>query len=261
MEYLDIQPGEKFVDCTVGLGGHARAIMAKGGEVLGIDRDEESLKNLKGIRVKKGNFADLKELVDFSPDGILMDLGMSSWQLEKSGRGITFRKTEPLDMRMDLDSSLTAEKIVNEWPYDELARIFYEYGGERFSWRIARRIVNAREKKRIKTTYELVGLIISSYPQRKVRRIHPATKVFQALRIAVNDELDNLKKALPQALEILKPGGRLVVISFHSLEDKIVKNFMRDNLEVLTRKPVVPTAEEVKLNPRSRSAKLRAGKK
>jgi 16S rRNA (cytosine1402-N4)-methyltransferase len=130
LEYLDIQPGEKFVDCTVGLGGHALAIKEKGGEVLGIDRDEESLKNLKGINVKKGNFADLKELVDFSPDGILLDLGMSSWQLEKSGRGITFQKTEPLDMRMDLDNSLTAEEIVNEWPESSMNTAEKDSAGE-----------------------------------------------------------------------------------------------------------------------------------
>lgn len=239
------------------------AIIEKGGEVMGIDQDEESLKNLqdiKGLILKQGNFSDLKEMVDFNPDGILMDLGMSSWQLEKSGRGITFQKTEPLDMRMDLNNSLTAEEIVNEWSEEELARIFYEYGGERFSRRIARRIVETRVKKRIKDTYELVGLIISSYPQRRIRRIHPATKVFQALRIAVNNELENLKQALPQAADILKPKGRIVIISFHSLEDRIVKNFLRQrtDLKILTKKPVIPTKGEIRLNSRSRSAKLRA---
>ncbi|MFC1700765.1 16S rRNA (cytosine(1402)-N(4))-methyltransferase RsmH [Patescibacteria group bacterium] len=267
LEYLNPKPREKFIDCTIGLGGHSFEIIKRGGEVLGIDQDEESLRNLKsvnGLILKHGNFVDLKKLAgDFSPDGILLDLGISSWQLEKSKRGISFQKTEPLDMRMNLNNSLTAREIVNDWAQEELERIFYEYGEERFSRRIARKIIEERKRKKIETTYELVGLIIRAYPHRKIRRIHPATKVFQALRIAVNNELENLKKTLPQALEILKLNGRLVVISFHSLEDKIVKNFFRDEaknnkLKILTKKPIVPTIEEIKINHRSRSAKLRA---
>lgn len=243
------------------------------GKVLGIDQDSESLEILKQqnnqrLILVQGNFTDLKKIADennFSlVDGILLDLGISSWQLEKSGRGISFQQTEPLDMRMDLEhNDLTAEEIINTWTQSDLEKIFFEYGEEKFSRKIVGQIVAARKVKRIRTTYELVGLIIKAYPQRKVRRIHPATKVFQALRIAVNSELENLGKALPQALDILKPGGRIVVISFHSLEDRIVKNFFRDNaknnlLKILTKKPIVPSKAEVKFNHRSRSAKLRA---
>lgn len=279
LKFLDPRSGENFIDCTVGLGGHSLEILknsAPDGQVLGIDQDEESLEVLKQqhnqrLILARGNFAHLKKIADeknFSlVDGILLDLGISSWQLEKSGRGISFQQTEPLDMRMDPEhSDLTAEEIVNTWSQSDLEKIFFEYGEEKFSRRIARQIVAARKIKKIKNTYELVGLIIAAYPQRKIRRIHPATKVFQALRIAVNNELENLEKALPQALDILKPEGRIVVISFHSLEDRIVKNFFRDRakdnlLKILTKKPVVPDEAEIKFNHRSRSAKLRAGVK
>ncbi|MFH1611978.1 MAG: 16S rRNA (cytosine(1402)-N(4))-methyltransferase RsmH [bacterium] len=279
IDFLNPQSGEDFVDGTVGLGGHALKILEKtlpNGKVLGIDQDTESLKTLKSRNVERlvltqSNFVNLNKIVEengFSKvDGVLLDLGISSWQLEKSGRGISFQKTELLDMRMDPENNeLTAEEIVNTWSQEELERIFFEYGGEKFSRRIVRNIIEERKKNRIKTTYELVGLIIRAYPQRKVRKIHPATKVFQALRIAVNKELENLDKVLPQILEILKPSGRFVIISFHSAEDRIVKNFIRDNkrdnlLSILTKKPIVPTREEVDNNPRSRSAKLRAAVK
>jgi 16S rRNA (cytosine1402-N4)-methyltransferase len=196
---------------------------------------------------------------------VLFDLGLSSWHLEKSGRGFSFSRDEPLDMRFQ--GGVTAQEIVNWWPQKELERMLKEYGEERFAKRIANEIVRSREKEPITSTLQLVSIIERAVPYwYQKRRIHPATKTFQALRIAVNDELNNLGRALPQAIEVLKPGGRLVVISFHSLEDRIVKNFLRENsrkglLKVLTKKPVKPSAEEVKVNPRSRSARLRAAVK
>lgn len=199
---------------------------------------------------------------------------MSSRHLEESGRGFSFKKDEPLDMRyhkiLNLKSkisNLTAEKIVNNWPEPQIERILREYGEEGFAGRIAKKIVEARKIKPIGTTFQLREIIRKATPgwyQRK--KIHPATKIFQALRIAVNDELGNLEKALPQALEILETGGRLAAISFHSLEDRIVKNFFRKKekenlLKILTKKPVIPSFEETKTNPRARSAKLRTAMK
>jgi len=188
---------------------------------------------------------------------------MSSWHLEESGRGFSFLKNEPLDMRYSPQNPLTAEKIVNYWSKSEMEKILREYGEERFAKKIAEKIIEARQSKPIKTTSQLVEIIKKAVLSRyRHQKIHFATRTFQALRITVNDELNNLEKALPQTLEILKPGGRLVVISFHSLEDRIVKNFYRDSspekLKILTKKPIRPTPEEIKINPRSRSAKLRA---
>ncbi len=214
----------------------------------------------------RGNYADLKQIVkenNFYPiNGILFDLGMSSWQIEKKGRGFSFQKDEPLDMRVD-NGQLTAEGIINQWPEKELIRVFQEYGEERYAGRIAKIICQIRQTRPIKTTKQLVDLIIKIVPR---TRIHPATRIFQALRITVNDELNNLEKALPQALEILEKNGRLAIISFHSLEDRIIKNFFKQeakevNLKILTKKPVRPTDNEVNLNPRSRSAKLRVAVK
>lgn len=276
LKYLNPQSGENFVDCTVGLGGHSFAILEKtgpDGKVLGLDLDNKSLEILKEkgnerLILAQANFSDLKKAAKennfISINGILLDLGISSWQIEQSSRGFSFQGSEPLDMRLDpSNNDLTAREIINNWPEGRLVEIFRDYGGERFSRRIARQIVNSRKSKAIETTDQLVGLIIRAYPRRRVRRIHPATKIFQALRIAVNDELENLRKALPEATDILMPQGRIVVISFHSLEDKIVKNFFREKakegyLRILTKKPVGPTIEEITLNRRSRSAKLRA---
>ncbi|GAI10311.1 unnamed protein product, partial [marine sediment metagenome] len=216
------------------------------------------------------NFANLKEIVKrerfLAVSGILFDLGMSSWHLTEAGRGFSFLKNEPLDMRYSPQNPLTAEKIVNYWSKSEIEKILREYGEERFAKKIAEKIIEVRKSKPIKTTFQLVEIVRKAVSSRyQPQKIHFATRTFQALRITVNDELNNLEKVLPQTLEILKPGGRLVVISFHSLEDKIVKNFYRDSspekLKILTKKPIRPQKEEIKINPRSRSAKLRACQK
>ena len=270
LQYLDPKPNENFIDCTVGGGGHALSVLEKTaprGKILGIDADEEVIKNLKSEKSGErtvfvcDNYANLKEIVKkykFRPiQGILFDLGLSSWDLEKSGRGFSFKKNEPLDMRYSLQNKFPAEKIVNFWSKFDIEKILREYGEERKAGYIAQEIIEKRKARPIKTTWQLREIInrTGTSPQRS----------FQALRIAVNDELNNLKNALPQALEILKPGGKLVVISFHSLEDRIVKNFYKDmtltSLKILTKKPVTPTAKEVEINPRSRSAKLRAAEK
>ncbi len=258
LQYLNVQPNENFVDCTANGGGHTKAVMEKGGKVLAIEWDKDIFKNLNSTISVNDSYLNLKNIVkenNFSPvNGILFDLGMSSQQLEGSGRGFTFQKDEPLDMRYSTDNDLTAEYIVNNWSESELIKMLEEYGEERFARNIARNIIKQRP---IRKTFQLVKAIGG-----RKGRIHPATRTFQALRIAVNDELNSLKGVLPDAEEILAPGGRLVVISFHSLEDRIVKNFFRNsNLNILTKKPITALLEETKDNPRARSAKLRAGVK
>ncbi|OGZ35777.1 MAG: 16S rRNA (cytosine(1402)-N(4))-methyltransferase [Candidatus Portnoybacteria bacterium RIFCSPLOWO2_01_FULL_43_11] len=276
LKYLDPKPNENFIDCTFGFGGHSLAVLERNkpkGKVLGIELDKKELLQSKlqeRLTLVQGNFSDLKEIVEknnfHSVSGILFDLGMSLWQIEKSERGFTFQKNEPLDMRFG-DTRLRAEEIINNWPKEKLENIFREYGGERYAQRIAKNICQKRQRQKIRTTGELVKIIQEAVPRQYLyARIHFATRVFQALRIAVNDELNNLKKALPQALNILEPKGRIVVVSFHSLEDKIVKNFFRDKakenvLKILTKKPIRPNLEEIKFNPRSRSAGLRAAAK
>jgi len=280
LEYLNPISGENFIDCTVGFGGHTLSILEKikpDGKVLGIDFEKSSLEKIKEtfsedrLILANGNFVNLKEIAEesnFHPvNGILLDLGLSSWHFDESDRGFSFKGDEPLDMRLDSESELTAGKIINEWPEQELVKIFKEYGQERFPGRIARVICEQRSKHQIKTTKQLVDIIEQAIPKKhRYGKIHFATKIFQAIRIAVNNELDNLTKVLPQALSILEPEGRLVVISFHSLEDRIVKFFFREefkkgNLEILTKKPIVPGQDEINFNLRSRSAKLRAIKK
>ncbi len=281
LKYLDPKSNENFIDCTIGEGGHALAILEKNGpkgKILGIDQDPEQIKNLesriknqelrKRIILTCENFVNLKEIVKKKKfgkvQGILMDLGISSWHLEKSGRGFSFLRNEPLDIRFSSEVSLTAEKILNYYSLQEIERILESYGEERFSQNIAKNIIKFRKLKPIKTTFQLVEIIKESIPKRFQYQItNPATRTFQALRIAVNDELNNLQKALSQALDILKPEGRLVVISFHSLEDRIVKNFFKEkqkenSLKILTKKPIIPSFQEIKVNHRSRSAKLRA---
>lgn len=283
LKYLNPISGENFIDCTVGFGGHALMILKKiapQGKLLGIELDREVLKKLKarfkGSKLKEniilisGNFADLEEIVKenslYPINGILFDLGISSWQIEKSGRGFSFQKDEPLDMRFD-PSRISADKIVNQWPEDALAGILKEYGEEKYAYRIARLICLERQKSPIKTTGRLKDIIGRAVPKKyRYQKIHFATRTFQAIRIATNDELGNLEKSLPQALKVLSKDGRMAVISFHSLEDRIVKNFFKqqakeNNLEILTKKPIRPAQEEIKSNPRSRSAKLRAVKK
>lgn len=283
IDFLGPKPGGKFIDCTLGLGGHSRRILERispDGELLALEVDEQVLtqsqKELSRFKDKvffiNDNFRNLKNVAYshnfLKIDGILLDLGVSSTQLEDAARGFSFRKDGPLDMRMSKKQEVKASDLVNNLKEEELARIFYEYGEERFSRVIAYRIVKEREKKLILRTLELAE-IISKAILPKVRfkmKIHPATRVFQALRIAVNDELENLKEVLPQAVELLNTGGRIVVISFHSLEDRIVKNYFKGQekegkLKILTKKPVTPQEDEIKLNPRCRSAKLRAGEK
>ncbi len=293
LECLGPKPNQNFIDCTVGEGGHSLAILKKNapkGKVLGVEWDLEIYQNLwkqdfHGLETRlvlaNDSFVNLKEIVkreDFKDvSGILFDLGMSSWHLEKSGRGFSFRKNEPLDMRYNPQNPLTAEKILNFWSKPAIEKILREYGEERFSKRIAEKIIEFRKLKPIKTTFQLVEIIKKAIPVwYQHKKIHFATRTFQSLRIAVNDELKNLQIALPQATEILEPGGRLAVISFHSLEDKIVKNFYRSrtgaqaelgrvegglesmDLKILTKKAIRPTKEEIINNPRSRSARLRA---
>lgn len=289
LKYLDPKPNENFVDCTIGEGGHTLAILEKNkpnGKVLGIEIDPVLYQKMRSRMVKIQNrlilvndsFVNLKEIVkreNFENiSGILFDLGMSSWHLEESGRGFTFLKNEPLDMRyvknlagsgILVKKDLTAERIVNEWPEEKIKKILKEYGEERFAKKIAEEIVKRRKIKKIETTFQLVEIIKKATPiWYHHKKIHFATRTFQALRIAVNDELNNLKKTLPQVLNVLNPNGRLVIISFHSLEDRIVKNFFKESfqkglLKILTKKPIRPSEEEIKINPRSRSAKLRAG--
>ncbi|MBC7131086.1 16S rRNA (cytosine(1402)-N(4))-methyltransferase RsmH [Candidatus Bathyarchaeota archaeon] len=281
IQYLAPQPGENFVDCTVGGGGHSLAILEHNrpdGKVLGIDADPESLESLKArirgteydgrLILVHGNFASLKEIVKkqgSSPiSGVLFDLGLSSWHLEASGRGFSFMRNEPLDMRYNPTTPITAETIVNHWRLEDIERILKIYGEERFSRRIAEEIVKSRP---LRTTLDLVMAVERATPAwYRRRRIHPATKTFQALRIAVNQELENLEKALPQALDVMETGGRLVVIAYHSLEDRIVKHFLKAKsregvLKILTKKPIRPSKHEVAENPRSRSARLRAAVK
>lgn len=284
LEYLAPKPNENFIDCTIGGGGHAFAILEKilpKGRLLGIDLDEENIRRLKiknqESKVKSNlilvcdNFVNLKEIIEKEKfnnvSGILFDLGMSSWHLEESGRGFSFQKKEPLDMRYNLQNPLTAEKILNYYSASEIERILKEYGEEQFAKSIAKNIVEIRKFKPIQTTHQLIEIIKRAVPGRyQHQKIHFATRTFQALRIAVNDELNNLKNALPQVIEILEPKGRLVIISFQSLEDRIVKNFFRERqkenlIKILTKKPIKPAEEEIKINPRSRSAKLRAATK
>lgn len=283
VSFLNPKPGEKFIDCTLGLGGHAREILKRtspSGEFLALETDEDALKisqkelsNFKDrIVFANENFRNLKEIAYdhnfMKVEGIIFDLGVSSIQLDDESRGFSLKKDGPLDMRMNKNEETKASDLVNKLREEELARIFYEYGEERFSRMIAYRIIRAREEKPIEKTLQLAQIVSKAIPP-KVRyrmKIHPATRVFQALRIAVNHELENLEQALPQAVDLLNSGGCLIIISFHSLEDRIVKNFFKKeaangNLKILTKKPIVPQESEIEKNPRSRSAKLRAAEK
>jgi len=286
LEYVNPQPGWKFIDATIDGGGHAMAIMERivpGGKLLGIEWDSELLNQLKfkiqGSRFKddivlvNDSYANLREIAKkhgfYEVDGIFFDLGMSRWHLEEAGRGFSFLKDEPLDMRYSCQefSKKTAAEIVNKSSYDELVRILKEYGEERFAKSIAAAIVEARKRNPIKSTFQLVEIIKNSTPfWYRRRRIHFATKTFQALRIAVNGELDNLRVGLQQAEELLKNKGRIAVISFHSLEDRIVKNFFKESnkekrLNIITKKPIRAGLAEISANPSARSAKLRVAEK
>ncbi|RLD98283.1 MAG: 16S rRNA (cytosine(1402)-N(4))-methyltransferase [Aquificota bacterium] len=281
VHYLEPCREGVFVDGTLGGGGHALAILEALEPTLyvGIDRDEEALKvaaehlALYGDRVRlvHGLYSQvegiLEELGVEGADAFLLDLGLSSLQLEGEGRGFSFQKEEPLDMRMDRRQELTAARVVNTYSQGELERIFREYGEERWAKKIARNIVDTRRRFAITTTTALAQVVEWSIPKKfHPKKIHPATRVFQALRIEVNKELEELEKGLEAGLEVLRPGGRFLVISFHSLEDGIVKRafreWEREGLgEVITKKPVTPSAEEVEENIRSRSGKLRVFQK
>ncbi len=278
---------EVFFDGTLGAGGHAKALLATHPEIkryIGCDQDPKAHQEATAVlgpwREKvefvNARYADLPKIAReqnvFAIDGFLIDIGVSSMQIDEAQRGFSFLRDGPLDMRMNPDSSLTAAIIVNQYSEEEIARILFEYGEERRSRQIAKAIVFARKKRKIQTTAELVKIvepIVGRGP------IHPATRVFQALRIAVNDELGELQRGLEAAIELVRPGGRLAVISFHSLEDRIVKTLFRAHewravkkgppsegtLKILTKKPAIAAPEEIKINPRSRSAKLRIAEK
>ncbi|MEZ0348189.1 MAG: 16S rRNA (cytosine(1402)-N(4))-methyltransferase RsmH [Thermus sp.] len=268
LDLLAVKPGEVYVDATLGGAGHTRGILARGGLVLGLDQDPEAVARaealgLPGLKVFRKNFRHLQEVLAEAGvkevAGILADLGVSSFHLEDPRRGFSYHKEGPLDMRMGLTGP-TAEEVVNTLPLEELYRILRDLGEERQAYRIAKAIVEARKKARIRTTTQLAQVVQAAVGFRKAG--HPARKTFQALRMYVNDELGALEDFLRQAEEALKPGGRLVVITFHSLEDRLVKRFLKESgLKVLTKKPLTPSPVEVAQNPRARSAKLRAAEK
>lgn len=288
VKYLNLSSGKKIIDCTFDGGGHSKEILKHirpGGKILGIEIDKKLFKQVseliyQNLKISKkeiilinDTYANLQSIVkesDFEgADGILFDLGLSSWHLEESGRGFSFMRNEPLIMRYDDAKEWdlkkpTAAQIVNSYPREKLAKILKEYGEEQFAEKIASNIVKRRKKKRILTTFDLVNVIEEAVPEwYKRRKIHFATKTFQALRIETNNELKNLEAALKKVPGVLKESGRIVLISFHSLEDRIVKNIFREweklrIIRILTKKPVSPTVQEIKENPRARSGKLRA---
>lgn len=274
IEYLGPMAGKKYIDCTVGGGGHTHEILKRKGLVLGIDRDPEAINEVKRLHqvgkeliLERGNFSNLKKIAlshNFgNVDGILFDLGVSSHQLEKASRGFSFQKKGPLDMRMDREIEVTASDLVNHLDKRRLNEILYDFGQENLSWSIASAIFSARQIRPIKTTEELANIVSEVYRKKRIRtKIHAATKTFQALRIVVNSEILNLQEALGQSIELLKPGGRLAIISFHSLEDGLVKRFFKQKtLKVLTKKPISPGPGEILKNPRARSARLRVAEK
>jgi len=293
LRVLEVERGGTYVDCTLGLGGHAESILSASDatRVIGIEQDDEAMmlasKRLERfgqrVRLVKSNFSQIADVVDEPVDGVLADLGVSSLQLDSETRGFSFRFDAPLDMRMDVASGgRTAAELLAETDEKELADIIYRYGEERHSRRIARRIVEKRKSgEPIETTTQLAELVKRAVPFNPKDKIHPATRTFQALRIAVNGELDILEQFVKDAVDVLKTEGRLAIITFHSLEDRIVKHaFQRlsgkcicpprqpvctcgavKKVEILTKKPLLPTEAEQKQNPRSRSAKLRACKK
>ena len=296
IDSLNIRPEGVYVDGTLGMGGHSEEIAKRltTGKLIGIDRDETAIRRAGerlrpyGDRVQlvHGNFRDTAEILDDlvieAVDGMLFDLGVSSPQLDESERGFSYMHDAPLDMRMDETDNLNAWFIVNRWPEEKLRRILYDYGEERCAPRIAAAIVRERERREIRTTLQLVEVIRSAMPAAALReKQHPAKRTFQAIRIAVNDELEAVRAMMATAPDKLRPGGRIAVISFHSLEDRIVKTGIaaRENgctcprefpvctcgfvqtLRSVTRKPILPSPEEMESNPRSRSAKLRVAER
>jgi 16S rRNA (cytosine1402-N4)-methyltransferase len=297
-ELLSVRPGETVVDCTFGAGGHARLLIADllgEGRYVAIDRDPTALEHVETLRRELEPGIDLRALrgsfslclrnllaTGVRADAILMDLGISSMQVDRPERGFSYAHDAPLDMRMDPSTGLTAADVVNEWDEREIARILWRYGEERFSRQIARGIVRRRERQRLETTFELVEVVKASIPTpSRFGQGHPAKRSFQALRIAVNDELGELEAGLEDAIELLQPGGRIAVISFHSLEDRIVKHRFREaargcvcppdfpvcrcghepELRVVNARPIRPGAAEQSRNPRAASAKLRVAQR
>lgn len=290
IEYLNPKPGQKFIDATLGAGGHSRAILDKIGEkgaLLAIDANLEAIENFKfkilNLKIIHGNFKNIKAIAEENGfkkvDGILFDLGLSSDMLDDPQRGFSFQKDGPLDMRFDKSQEKSALEVVNSYPEKSLVKIFKDYGEERFSKKIARSIINERKREKFKTTHELFSIIKQSVPGKfRHKSRDAARRIFQAIRIEVNDELAALRSALAQTLDLLRPGGRMAVISFHSLEDRIVKKFLREAargcvcppdfpkcicgkaplVKILTKKPVLAKDDEIVLNSRSRSAKMRA---
>jgi 16S rRNA (cytosine1402-N4)-methyltransferase len=295
VHYLNCKPGKIYADCTLGGSGHAGAILEKiipDGILIGIDQDIDAIKNAKrklkpyklNIHLFHDNFINLPKILSqlniTAVDGILLDLGISFHHLDSSGRGFSFRKDEPLDMRMNIESDTTAEELINTMDEKSLAEIFFKYGEERYSRKIAKKIVNVRKKEKIKSSRQLSEIVCGAVSGKasSKRRIHPATRVFMAVRIAVNKELNILNSFMETAFDLLKPEGRFCILSFHSLEDRIVKRKIKlmegkcicppalprcvcnktRVIRSLTKKVLRPTEEEVAANPMARSAKLRA---
>jgi 16S rRNA (cytosine1402-N4)-methyltransferase len=281
LEHLAPQRGGLFVDCTVGYGGHTRALLDAGAtRVIGFDRDQDALAHARQtlaaydsrVDLVHSDYRRLNEVLDAQGvtevEGLLADLGVSSMQLDEPGRGFSFRRDDPLDMRMDRTSGPTAAEAIREADEKTLADVIYEFGEERHSRRVARALVEARTRGAVETTGQLADIVRRAVPRKGYTRIDPATRTFQALRIWVNRELEGLDAFLRAAASRLRPGGRMAVITFHSLEDRIVKHTLRAlqaegavGLTVLTKRPLVPTEAEVERNPRSRSAKLRAAER
>ena len=277
IKVLNPIPGGTYVDATIGPGGHSEEILTligTGGKLIGIDRDNEALRTAqerlsdKRVILRKGSFSDMEKLLKkdgiTEVDGILFDLGISMIQMKNIERGFSFISDKRMDMRMDREQALSARDVVNKYSANELERILREFGEERLSRKISEAIVRKRKIKPIDTCSELSEIVERVYGRRG--RVHPATKTFQALRIEVNKELDELRKGLDASVRILKRGGRLCVISYHSLEDRIVKHFIarsskEGSLKVITKKPLTPGSEEIRSNPSSRSAKLRAAER
>lgn len=276
--YLKIKQGGLYIDCNLGGAGHTREIVRRGGIVLGLDQDQDAIDfvsererdsiNARKLLLRKTNFANLEQIAieeGFKNiDGILFDLGVSTHQLESAQRGFSFNKEAKLDMRMDKNSAVTAADLVNMGSENELSHLFWKYGEERFHKQIAKAVVSHRKNKKIESTNDLANIVLSVRQRTTKDHMHPATRIFQALRIAINNELQFLQEALPQSGKLLNFGGRLLVISFHSLEDRIVKDYLLGNKEgvkMITKKPIVATDEEIILNPKERSAKLRVGEK
>lgn len=271
ISYLAPEKLKTYVDCTFGQGGYSKKILENTNcNIIAIDRDKDALEHAKLLKKKYpknfifcvNNFSRLDQVLKKNDikkiDGLIFDLGISNTQLNNPTRGFSFSNNGPLDMRMDIENlDLTAQKIINEFDQHNLSDIFYYYGEEKNSRQIARKIIEFRKKKEISTTFELVELIkkVNSYKKK-----HPATRVFQALRIFINDELNELDITLKKSLLFLKKNGKIITVAFHSLEDKVIKNFFSRNkglLKILTKKPVTPNEKEVKINPRSRSARMR----